>query len=304
MMDVMTRASAFILCIAAGYLFKRAGFFKKEDFRLISRIVLTITLPCAVITNFMKLNVPLYLIWVVPIGFFCNVLMSGLGWLLGRRHGKERQAFNIINFSGYNIGCFTMPYVQSFLGPAGVVSTCLFDAGNALLCVGGTYAVAANMVGKSQQRGFWPIVKKTFSSVPLWSYLIMLVISALHLPLPRVVLTFADIVGSANGFLAMLMLGIGFEIQLPKGQGARIAQILAVRYGVAVLVSAALFFLLPFDLEIRQAMALVAFAPVSAVCAAYTERIGGDVALSACTNSISILVSIAVLTAMILMFGL
>ena len=65
MMDVMTRASAFILCIAAGYLFKRAGFFKKEDFRLISRIVLTITLPCAVITNFMKLNVPLYLIWVV-----------------------------------------------------------------------------------------------------------------------------------------------------------------------------------------------------------------------------------------------
>jgi hypothetical protein len=32
---------------------------------------------------------------------------------------------------------------------------------------------------------------------------------------------------------------------------------------VAVLVSAALFFLLPFDLEIRQAMALVAFAPVS-----------------------------------------
>jgi predicted permease len=111
-----------------------------------------------------------------------------------------------------------MPYVQSFLGPAGVVSTCLFDAGNALLCVGGTYAVAANMVGKSQQRGFWPIVKKTFSSVPLWSYLIMLVISALHLPLPRVVLTFADIVGSANGFLAMLMLGIGFEIQLPRGR--------------------------------------------------------------------------------------
>jgi len=303
LIDVIVRASAFILCIITGYVFKRFGFFNKSDFRLISRIVLTITLPCAVITNFMKLNVPLYLIWVVPIGFLCNVIMSSLGWLLGRRHGTERQAFNIINFSGYNIGCFTMPYVQSFLGPIGVVSTCLFDAGNALMCVGGTYAIASNMVGKGETKGILPIIKKTFTSVPLWSYLIMLVISAMHLPLPKVVLSFAEIVGSANGFLAMLMLGIGFELKLPKGQGMRVAQVLLTRYGVAVVVSLLLYFLLPFELEVRQAMALVSFAPVSAVAAAYTERIDGDVALSASTNSMSIIISIVILTALMLFFG-
>lgn len=304
MIDVIIRASAFILCIAAGYIFKRFGFFNKEDFQRISRIVLTITLPCAVITNFMKMDMANYLVWIVPIGFLCNVLMSGIGYFLGKRHGKERQAFNVINFSGYNIGCFTMPYVQSFLGPAGVVATCLFDAGNALLCVGATYAIASGIVGKNESKGILPIIKKTFTSVPLWSYLIMLVISMMHFRLPRVILTFADIVGSANGFLAMLMLGIGFEITLPKGQGKRIAQIILIRYGVAVLVSAALYFMLPFELEIRQAMALVAFAPVSAVCAAYTERIDGDVPLSACSNSISILCSIVCLTGLIMLFGL
>ena len=30
----------------------------------------------------------------------------------------------MINFSGYNIGCFTLPFIQSFIGPAGVVATC------------------------------------------------------------------------------------------------------------------------------------------------------------------------------------
>lgn len=67
------------------------------------------------------------------------------------------QAFNIINFSGYNIGCFTLPFIQSFIGPAGVVATCLFDAGNSVMCTGATYSIAKAAAGGKEGttvRGF------------------------------------------------------------------------------------------------------------------------------------------------------
>ena len=76
-------------------------------------------------------------------GFACNALFVALGYLAGRRGGLDGRIFCMLNFSGYNIGCLTLPYVSSLLGPTAVVSACLFDAGNSLWATGGTNAVCA-----------------------------------------------------------------------------------------------------------------------------------------------------------------
>ena len=83
------------------------------------------------------------MLWLVALGALCNVLMVATGY--GMTYGKARQerAFSMLNLSGYNIGTFAMPFVAGFLPPTGFLATCLFDAGNAIMCTGGTYSPTA-----------------------------------------------------------------------------------------------------------------------------------------------------------------
>ena len=58
------------------------------------------------------------------------------------------------------------------------------------------------------------------------------------------------------------------------------ATILAVRYIAAALFALLFYFVLPFPLEIRQVLAIVAFAPGSAMSPAFTEKLKGNAALA------------------------
>lgn len=298
--DVLTKAAVFILIIILGYLLKRIGFFKQSDFKVVSKIVLNITLPCAVISNFNKLEMDMTLLFLIMIGIICNLIMIGTGYIVALKNSNDEKAFNMINFSGYNIGCFAMPYVQNFLGPVGVVATCLFDAGNSLLCTGGTYSIAsvvAKTHGKTTVKKF---IKNIFSSIPLNTYIIMLVISSLNIKIPTQIIMFSDTVGCANGFLAMLMIGIGLELNLNKNQFGKIIKNLIIRYGISGIMAFVFLRFLPFSIEVRQVLALIVFAPISAISIAFTEKCNGDIGLASAMNSCSIILSIIIMTAMLL----
>ena len=128
----------------------------------------------------------------------------------------------------------------------------------------------------------------------------MTILAVLRVSLPEVVVSYAGTVGSANAFLALLMIGIGFEIRLGREKLARLAKILILRYGLAVFMAVAAYQFLPFDLDVRRAMALVALGPVSSVATAYTGRLEGDVELASAINSLSIVTSIVMLTGALL----
>ena len=48
---ILMRAACFILIIILGHVLRRIGFFKKDDFYVLSKTVLKITLPAAIISN-------------------------------------------------------------------------------------------------------------------------------------------------------------------------------------------------------------------------------------------------------------
>ncbi len=52
MAAVLSRAACFIGIIFMGYGLRRLGFFKPEDFHVLSKVVLKITLPAAIIVSF------------------------------------------------------------------------------------------------------------------------------------------------------------------------------------------------------------------------------------------------------------
>ena len=51
-MSYLIRPLSYVLVIALGYLLKRADFFGRDDHRLVSRIMVNITLPCAIVQAF------------------------------------------------------------------------------------------------------------------------------------------------------------------------------------------------------------------------------------------------------------
>ena len=303
MIEVLTKATVFIAIIVMGYLLKRKGFFKASDFRIISKIVLYITLPCAVISIFNNLKIDMSLLFLIFIGIICNLVTVGAGYLVALKKSDDEKAFNMINFSGYNIGCFAMPYVQSFLGPIGVVATCLFDAGNSLLCTGGTYSIASAVAKTDGKTTLSSFIKKVFSSIPLNTYIIMLIVSYFNFQIPKPIIMFTDTVGAGNGFLAMLMVGVGLELNLKRSQIGKIVQTLSIRYGISIIMAFIFFIFLPFSLEVRQVLAIIVFAPVSAVSIAFTEKCNGDVGLASAINSSSIIFSIIVMTSMLLIMN-
>ena len=303
MIEVLTKATVFIAIIVMGYLLKRKGFFKASDFRIISKIVLNITLPCAVISNFNNLKIDMSLLFLIFIGIICNLVTVGAGYLVALKKSDDEKAFNMINFSGYNIGCFAMPYVQNFLGTIGVVATCLFDAGNSLLCTGGTYSIASAVAKTDGKTTLSSFIKKVFSSIPLNTYIIMLIVSYFNFQIPKPIIMFTDTVGAGNGFLAMLMVGVGLELNLKRSQIGKIVQTLSIRYGISIIMAFIFFIFLPFSLEVRQVLAIIVFAPVSAVSIAFTEKCNGDVGLASAINSSSIIFSIIVMTSMLLIMN-
>jgi predicted permease len=132
--------------------------------------------------------------------------------------------------------------------------------------------------------------------------MLMLLINLLGLSLPVFVLTVAETAANANGFLAMLMIGVGFRLELSdrKKLGA-ILKLLAVRYGLAVVFALCFYFLLPFGPEVRKALVILAFSPISSAVPGFTQELRGDVGLSSALNSIAMVISITI-TVLLLLF--
>lgn len=296
------RAGCFIMIIALGYLLRRVGLLHIEDMQVLSKLVIKITLPAAIIHNFSSITMEVSMLVIVALGFLCSALFVGIGYLIFLRGSREEKAFGLINVSGYNIGCFTMPFVQSFLGSMGVAATSLFDAGNALICTGTSYAIAVAVSGKGQARGPVQMAKQLFSSAPFDCYIIMTILALLHIRLPQMIVDFTEIVGSANSFLALAMIGLGLELHMTREQMTSVGKLVGTRLFISLALSLIFYYFAPFGEEINRTMAIVMFAPVSSLGVPYTSMIEGDVNLASAVNSVSILLSIVCLTAAILVF--
>jgi len=129
----------------------------------------------------------------------------------------------------------------------------------------------------------------------------MLLINLLKLQVPAFVLSVAGIGSNANAFMAMLMIGVGFKLELGnKHQVGTIAKLLSIRYGLATVFALLFYFVLPFALEVRQALVILAFSPIGSAVPGFTEQLKGDVGLSSALNSFAMVISITITVILLL----
>ena len=303
MLNILLRSASFVSLIIIGYLMKRSRFFGPKDYSIPMKLVLNLTLPAAVITSFASSTVDLSLLLCTLIGFSMNVILLGVAIVASRGRPRASRALWLNSVPGYNIGAFALPFVQSFFPATGVIVCCLFDSGSALMCTGGTYAISSSLLGDKGGISLKDILKKLTSSLPFMTYLSMLILSILGIRLPDALISFISPMAAANPFLAMIMIGMMFDLNLDKDTLKDVRGMVAIRVGAAVIAAACFYFLLPFPLEVRQALCIVAMAPVSVASTAFAEKAGEDPAASACINSLCILISVTCIVLLLMMFG-
>jgi len=298
---ILLKAGSLMLIIAIGYGIKRRGWVSASDFPIFSNIVLRITLPCALAVSFDTFELTPALLFIAVGAFVVNLVQEVSGFLLGRRHGRAAQAFGVLNIGGHNIGLFAMPYLAGMLGPQAIAYAIIFDVGNTLAAAGVGYAWGMSLSQPERHASPLGFLRQILRSPLFVTYLFLLVLGAFHLHLPRAVISFAGIVGGANTFLAMLMIGIGLDLNLDRTRLIRAARWLAARYAVCILSALAVWFLAPFDHEIRLVIVMVLFAPIASMGPALTDESGSDVQLSSFLNTVTILVAIVVLPSLMLL---
>ena len=304
MLDILIKAIGFILIIVMGYVFKSKGIFQKEHARFLSFVIMNVTLPCALFTSVGHIEVSSSLLLALLIGFGSNIITIVVGYMMVKKESLMEKAIYMINMSGYNIGTFTLPFVQSFFPSSLLAYVIMFDTGNAIMCLGGTYSVASSMVVRS--RGIKIVVefiKRLLSSVPFCTYVLLFILSFLNITIPEQLTSVASIAGNANAFLAMLMIGISLEIKLDLSQVKKIRDILIGRYGLMILISIFVFVFLPVEVTAKQMIVLSLFAPISSVAPVYSYMIDSKTPVPAAVNSLSMIISIITLTILIILFS-
>lgn len=287
---IAAKALGLLAIIALGFTLKRAKVLRADDFGALSRIVLNVTVPCVIVTSFSGISISRDLLVFPLVAVAVNALLISVGFLLMRGRSREEQAFGVLNLCSYNVGAFAIPYLQGLLGPAQIVQAAMFDVGNVLTAVGLGYGVAA-VIQDPDQPIARTIGRKLVGSAIFMTYVVMIVLSLLHVSLPASVTTWTGLIAQANAPLAMLMIGVGLELRLPRQRQTMVWTFITARVVAATVFTVVTWVWLPVSREAKLVLCTIFWAPVASMMPGFTHRIGADHEASAFVGTVSMIVA-------------
>ncbi len=294
MNTALTQSAILIFLIILGYVLKRVGLFRQEDSKVLSNIMLYVTLPAVLVNAFRSFTLDVHLFSFVLLGLLANVILLVVGWKVGARETPLVHAMYMICLAGYNIGSFSIPFVQN-LFPQRMMEVVLFDIGNSIINCGVSYSFARMQMVPGSRFQPWSMVKTLLSTYPFNLYIVLLALSLMHVSFPEPVYQLADTVAAANPVVVMLMLGIMFEVRLGSAERYQVLGIVTSRVLTEAVMAALLVWLLPFPLEQRLIAALLVCAPISGMATVFCGKLQCDPSVYGTATSLTIPISIAVM---------
>ena len=300
---IFVKAIGFILVIVIAFVLKQLKILDKRDGQTIATIIMNVTLPCALLCNASGIIIDVSMLLILFIGIISNIIMLIIAYLLSKKEGPLNQGYYMINCSGYNIGNFAMPFVQTFFPGMGVAYLCMFDVGNSIMCLGGTYAFAGSVASAGQKLTVKTVLKKLFSSIPFDVYILIFILALFKIQLPGQILSIASFIGAGNGFLAMFMIGLLLEIKINPTEMKMVVKTLFIRLFFGTILMIIVYFMIPLPTLAKKIVVLAMAAPITTVSAVFSRNIGYRKDAPAIASSLSIIISIFVLTVLIMIFA-
>ncbi|MDD3347790.1 AEC family transporter [Oscillibacter sp.] len=293
----LIKSAILIFLIALGYVLKRVGLFRQEDSKVLSNIMLYVTLPAVLVNAFRDFTMDLHLASFILIGLGVNIILLAVGWKVGAREQPLVHAMYMICMAGFNIGSFAIPFVQN-LFPERMMEVIMFDVGNSVMNCGVIYSFAAMQVKKEERFRIKALAKTLLSSFPFDLDIGLFVLALFQFRFPDPIYQLADTVAGANAVVVMLMLGIMFEVRLDPAARHQVVGIVTTRVLTEAVLALAMVAFLPFPLEQRLIAALLVCAPISGMATVFCGKLECNPGVYGTATSLTIPISIAVMIAL------
>ncbi|MCI1219921.1 MAG: permease [Bifidobacterium sp.] len=324
-MPAIIQPATLLLIIAAGYLFKHMRLFDPRDYRVVQTAEFNLILPGAIIYSFAVNPHDVRLLAVSGFSLTAALLPSLLIYICSRRRPVGERAFLMLNGSGFNIGCFCFPIVQSLLGSSALIPAAMFDIGNSVMVAAGTNVMMQTLLhiepGKTltqQHAGSAPTlpyagpvdrdarrlrrralcrnVARGFLSSPSFdTYIVMVLLMLAGVTIPAWIAPMAHPFYSANAFCSMLMVGMLTEPPRGLHDIKAVLEIVGWRLPCSLAFAAAAWFLLPFGPVVREAVALCCLAPTAIFSTMFTDKVLGNARLAGFTLCVTAVIAIVLM---------
>lgn len=300
MLTIFLNALGILFILSLAFFLKKVGFLQQKDGTLISKIVIYVTLPVAIIVGVNGTKISEMFFVLMFLGIISNLIMITLGSFFGRKENSEIRALYMFKLSGYNIGNFSIPFVSGIF-PAAIPFLAMFDMGNSLMIGGTTEAIVETTVKRSKN-GFIlrDIALILLKAPPFVAYILMFLMALFGLAFPETWLIPLRPIGSANTFLSIFTIGLFMEFRLPKGKMNLVMKILVQRYLMAIIFGAIVYFALPFPDLVKKVLLLLVFCPMSFYHMIKATEFGNDKAITGLIVSLSMLISLILMSIIVI----
>lgn len=282
---------SFFIVLFTGAFFRHKGWMDAEVRAALTKLLLYVTLPCAIISGFMGEGFSTGFLPIVFVGFILNWVMIGVGLMISRRENRRQRITACLAMSGYNIGSFALPMTQAFLPAHLLTVVCLFDFGNAFMALGVNREVVARMFKVNTDKKN-RLMHRILASPPLLTEFFMTLLLVAGIRLPGWVLDVTAPIANANFFLSILLIGSMLQLDLNRAKILQVGKFVSVRIVCTVIIALVLLCILPYEREIVLTVILACCSPVSMLATLYTEQCGGDSSAAGLTYSVMVIASI------------
>jgi predicted permease len=283
-----------ISLVMVGYILKKINVIKLEDGPLLTKLILTLTLPSVIFLSISQANVEPTSLGLLAICSFIVVmtlrLLSGriTKWL-----NLEDSVAGVVILTSMvmNIGTFLFPVIQAVYGQAGISRLAAFDIGNSLVTSGYGYYLASTF-GTKKPCGLSSSLKKVIMLPILWAVLIGLAVNLLNIELNPFILKMIKPISAAHTPLAMIALGVFVNFKFPKFKLISLSVFL--RMGVGYILGLGIVFLFNLQGLDRIIVVMGSSVPVGMAPMVFAASEGLDTELAAGIISFSIIIGMVI----------
>ena len=283
-----------LFTILAAYFFKEKGFLPADSSKILSWLVMHVTFPAQILSSLpsSELNFEYFFLPLISVTF--AFLSLGIGLILFRTLPAEYKGLMLMGAIGINIGLFAFPMIKGVYGSQGAQIAALMDTGNVVMIFGLAFMVGDRFspVSGSHKRGVAGTLKLLGKSVPLLAYMAALALNLLSWELPGVVQSWFTVVGSANQFLVLIVLGVVLNFDW-KGHAAKsgLIVLLLLRYLLGLGLGVLVWFFLPGDLLMKKVVILCLILPAGFAVIPYSIQFGYNRSAAGAVVNLTLIIS-------------
>jgi predicted permease len=290
-----------ILAIVVGVLVRASGTAGEGEGQFLLRLVFTVCQPALAFLSVSRVEVSprLAVFAALP------AAMATAGYLAGRRVGRTRlftgTQVSVLVIAGMMVNSgFVLPFAAAVYGGDGVARVALSDAVSAVITFSWAYATAA--LGNPRHDGGGVLLGRLLRSPPLYGIAAGFVVNLAGLRVPRVLVSVLTPFAATTAVL--IALGTGILLTLPRGgELRRAAAVVGTRLGTGLLVAGGGVLLLDLTGADRVLVLLLGVAPVAFVTVTFSALENLDVRLATTTLSLSLLTSLVLSPAVLLVLS-